>query len=396
MNAPPPVGGPTESQSRLHCQRSLFSLPRDVHWLNCAYLSPLSRSVEEAGIRAIRRKSAPTEIGPEDFFRDSHTLRQLFAELIGAADGERVAILPAASYGLAACAQNLEVGADHNLVTVHEQFPGNVYTWRSLAQRTGAELRTVMPPEGAVRGPQWTERVLEAIDKKTALVTIGHVHWTDGTLFDLDRISRRAREVGAAFIVDGTQSVGALPLDVGQIQPDAVIVAGYKWLMGPYSIGLGWFGPRFDGGRPLEETWIARKGSENFAGLVDYVDEYQPGAIRYDVGERSNFILVPMLVEALRMVLEWRPENVQQYCRRLTGELVREARELGFTIEDDDWRGAHMFGIRVPAAVDAGALQARFLDRGVHVSRRGEAFRISPHVYNDSQDTAAFIEALKG
>ena len=115
------------------------------------------------------------------------------------------------------------------------------------------------------------------------------MHWTDGTRFDLAAIGARAREVGAALVVDGTQSVGALPFDVQQLRPDALVCATYKWLMGPYSLGFAYLGPRFDDGEPLEETWIGRRGSENFKELVDYQDDYQPGALRYDVGERSNF-----------------------------------------------------------------------------------------------------------
>ena len=100
--------------------------------------------------------------------------------------------------------------------------------------------------------------------------------------------------MGARFVIDGTQSVGALPFDVGHTRPDAVACAGYKWLTGPYSVGTAWYGPAFDGGTPIEENWITRAGSDRFNELVNYRDDYRPGAIRYDVSERSNFILLPM------------------------------------------------------------------------------------------------------
>ena len=132
------------------------------------------------------------------------------------------------------------------------------------------------------RARKWNERVLEAIGDDTAIVALCQVHWTDGTLFDLEEVGTRCREVGAALVVDGTQSVGALPFDVGRIRPDALVCAGYKWLMGPYSIGAAYFGPRFDGGTPLEEAWLAREGSDDFPRLVDYTDTYRPGAARYE------------------------------------------------------------------------------------------------------------------
>ena len=140
--------------------------------------------------------------------------------------------------------------------------------------------------------------------------------------------------MGAALVVDGTQSLGAMPFDVARIQPDALIAATYKWLMGPYSMGFACLGPRFDGGEPLEETWIGRAGSENFKELVHYRDDYQPGAPRYDVGERTNFALMPMAIAALEQVLDWQPERIQDYCRVLTAPLVERVRTLGYAVED--------------------------------------------------------------
>ncbi|HBX65139.1 MAG TPA: aminotransferase, partial [Balneolaceae bacterium] len=92
---------------------------------------------------------------------------------------------------------------------------------------------------------------------------------------------------------------------------DALICAGYKWLMGPYSIGLAYYGPALDDGNPVEENWINRYESENFANLVNYNDEYQPGALRYEVGEHSNFILVPMMLKAVQQLNQWGVENIQ-------------------------------------------------------------------------------------
>ena len=376
-------------------RRGEFSLPSDVHYMNCAYMSPLPKVVEEVGMEALRSKRFPAGIGPDDFFMHSRVLRERFAPLIGAADPDRVAIHPSASYGVATAARNIPVEAGQNIVLLHEQFPGNVYSWRRKADETGAEIRTVMPPESHPRGQGWSERILEAIDPGTAVVSVPTVHWTDGTRVALAAIGERAREVGAAFVIDGTQSVGAVEIDVCEIRPDVLIAAGYKWLLGPYSIALAWFGERFDDGVPLEETWIARKGSEDFQGLVDYQDEYQPGAIRYDVGERSNFILVPMLSRALELLLEWTPAGISEYCAELTRPLIDRAVEVGFTVEDEAWRSPHIFGLYMPEGIDLRTLRDELQERKIHVSLRGQALRVSPHVYNGPEEVAALIEALE-
>ncbi len=379
----------------LTCQKSRFSLPDDEHYLNCAYMSPLSIAVEAAGVSGVARKRVPSRLSPADFFTESDRARALFARLINASDPSRVAIIPSASYGLAIAARNLPVADGQNIVVTYEQFPANVHAWRKMARGRTVELRTVQPPASAEgRGKGWNARLLEAIDARTAIVALGHVHGTDGTKFDLEAIGARAREVGAALVVDGTQSVGALPFDVATIQPDAVVCATYKWLMGPYSLGFAYLGPRFDHGEPLEETWIGRAGSENFKDLVNYRDDYQPGAVRYDVGERSNFALMPMAVAALEQVLEWQPARVQEYCAGLTSELFAGVGALGYQVEEPACRGAHLFGLRAPAGMDISVVGERLRARKVHVSLRGSAIRVAPHVYNDRRDVDALLEAL--
>ena len=379
----------------LSCQKHLFSLPADLHYLNCAQTGPLLRRVEQAGINGIRQKANPAAIQPEDFFRDADTVRRLFARLVNASEPMRVAIIPAVSYGMAIVARNTSVRPGQNLVLAHEQFPSNVYPWRALARERGAEVRMASPPEGAERrADAWNACILEAIDSETALVSIGHVHWADGTLFDLEAIGMRARQVGAALVVDGTQSIGALPFDSERIRPDALVVTGYKWLFGPYGLGLAYFGPRYDEGVPLEENWIGRLGSEDFASLARYQDEYQPGALRYDVGERSNPILLPMLIAALEQILEWGPEHIQAYCARLTAGLAEQAREMSFAVQETG-RASHLFGLRPPAGLDMDRIRAVLDAHQVALSVRGDALRVAPNVYNDEADIAALLQALQ-
>lgn len=379
----------------LESQRDAFALPRDLHYLNCAYMGPLPRVAEAAGVRAIRRKSVPTRIVPPDAFWESDRLRELFARLVHVDEPSRIAIQPGVSYGVATAARNLLVESGQNIVITHEQFPGNVYSWRRLARESHAQLRAVTPVEGAGRGRSWNERLLESIDARTAVVSVPNVHWTDGTWFDLEAVGRRCRDVGAALIVDATQSVGALDFDVGRVQPDALVVATYKWLLGPYSLSLAYFGPRFDDGVPLEETWIARKNSSDFQNLVDYQDEYIGGAVRYDVAERSNFFLAPIAAASLELLLEWGPDRIQAYCRELTRGFLTEAGELGYSVEDEEWRASHLFGLRMPETVDLAGLRDALAERNVIASLRGSALRLSPNVYNDERDVEALLEVLK-
>ena len=392
----------------LTCQRGLFSLPEDEHYLNCAYMGPLLKSVEAAGIAGLRRKAVPRHIAAADFFSGPNELRELFGELVNAPP-ERVALVPSVSYGVAIAAQNLPLGRGSNVVIPGEEFPSNVYAWMERSAREGAELRFVERPQDAQsEGGAWNRRILEAIDGNTAAVSLTAVHWTDGTRFDLEAIGRRAREVGAMFVVDGTQSIGALPFDWEVVRPDLLVCAGYKWLLGPYQIAFAVLGDRLAEGRPLEMTWIGRENSEDFAALIDYRTGFQPGARRFDAGEHANFINVPMQIEALRQILEWGVGNIQQYCamlgRSLADALGESAGESagdgagdgpGFTLNPAEERGAHLFGLRLPDPAKIPAVLEQLAARKVFVSQRGASLRVSPHLYNTPGDMAALAEALR-
>ena len=379
----------------LACQKDRFRLPENAHYLNGAYMAPLMKTVEDAGIEGIRRKRFPIGIGPDDFFRDADRARSLFSELINGSDPARVAVLPAVSYGIAVAARNTPIGAGQNVVLAEGQFPSNALIWRKLARERGAEIRTAAEPDRAVgRSEEWTGRVLAATDGDTAAVALAPVHWTDGTRFDLEAIGRAAREVGAAFVVDGTQALGAMPFDVERVGADAVVCAAYKWLLGPYSLAFGWFGPRYDGGVPLEEAWLARADSDDFRNLVAYNEEYRPAAARYDVGGRSNFVLLPMAIAALEQILEWGVPDIEDYARRLTRGLFEDLAEYGFESDREEGRAAHIFGIRAPAGLDNQALKSVLDERRIYVSLRGSAVRVSPNVYNTEADIAALREAL--
>jgi len=368
-------------------QRHLFDLPREVAYLNCAYMSPLLHAAVEAGEAGVRRKARPWELTPAHFFDEAETARALFARLMGA-DPEGVALVPSASYGLAVAAKNIPVRAGGRILTLKDQFPSNVYVWREKAKAAGAEVVAL-----DVEGRDATEAVLEAIDERTALAALPHVLWTTGARVDLVAVGARLRAVRAALALDLTQSAGAMVADFGAIQPDFAVAASYKWLLGPYSTGFLYVAPHRREGRPLEETWIGRAGSENFAGLVDYQDGYQPGARRFDMGERANFALLPALIVALEQLLAWEPARIEATLHTRTLEIAERARGLGLSPTPDPLRGPHYLSIALPPDAP-GDLPARLAAEGVHVSQRGRSLRVTPHLWNDAEDVERLIAAL--
>ena len=370
-------------------QRELFEMAEEVAYLNCAYMSPQLRPAREIGERAVSRKSRPWEITPDDFFEDSEKSRALFARLVGG-ETDGVALIPSVSYGIAVAAENVDVREGQKILILEDQFPSNVYAWRELAARRGAKLVTVPRPADL----DWAPAILEHLDENTAVVAVPNCHWTDGSLVDLTRVGERAREVGAALVVDGIQSLGAHPFDVREVRPDFLVASAYKWLLGPYGVGFMYVGEEWREGAPIEHNWINRRGSEDFSRLVGYQDTFQAGARRYDVGERSNFVLLPMANEALRQLLDWGVENVSETIGSLTDLIEEEAKERGIEAIPAERRARHMIGLRLGSRVPED-LAARLAGEHVFVSVRGESVRVSPHLYNTESDVERLFEVLE-
>jgi selenocysteine lyase/cysteine desulfurase len=211
--------------------------------------------------------------------------------------------------------------------------------------------------------------LLEAIDARTAVVVLSNVHWSDGTVFD-----------------------------VAAVQPDLLVCAGYKWLMGAYGLSIAYVGPRFDGGEPIETVWTSQVGSEEFSRLAEYRDALREDASRYDGGQRANLVHTSMLCAALDQLLAWGVANIQAYCHSVCAPVLARwedrLADAGIVVEDTLYRAQHLFGMRLERVQDPHAIALGLAAHGVSVSIRGNAVRVSPHVYNDAEDVDALIVAL--
>lgn len=372
----------------LPSQRHLFDIPRDVAYFNCGYMSPLLRSAVEVGREAIQRKAHPWAVTPPAFFAELVEARSLFAGLIGATPDD-IAMIPSASYGMAVAARNLPVAAGQRVLMLDEGFPSLVYAWLARCEGVGAEA--VLLPRPADH--DWTRVVLEAIDERTAVAALPVCHWTDGALLDLPRIAGRLREVGAALALDATQSIGVMPFDVSSAKPDFLVAPTYKWLLGPYSMGFMYVDPKWHLGEPIEHNWIAREGSEDFGGLVRYRSGFQPGARRYDVGEPSNFALLPVVIEGLKQLHAWGTDRIYASASQLASEIAERLAPLGLQAVPDGLRAGHYLGLRRAGGLPPG-LGAQLAARGIWLSVRGDALRITPHLYNDQHDIDRLVAAL--
>jgi len=371
------------------CQRFLFDIPDDVAYLNCAYMAPLMKPALEAGTAGLARKAQPWRIAPEQFFTGAEEFRATAAQFF-ACSADNIAIVPSASYGIATAARNLPVGRGRSVLVLAEQFPSNYYPWQRVAAENGATVKVVPWPADH----DWTAAVLDSLNADVAIAALPQVQWTSGGRLDLVRIGEACRRLGAALVLDLTQSLGALPFSAGDVQPDFAVAAGYKWLLGPYSTGLLSVAPKWQGGIPQEENWIQRANARDFSSLTLYSEDYDRGARRFDMGERSNFALLPAAVRAMKQVLEWKVAQISETVGALNRQLAEAAAELGFSSPPERLRAPHYLALRRNQEIPK-ELPEMLAREKVFVSVRGSSIRVAPHVYNTAGDGDRLISCLR-
>jgi selenocysteine lyase/cysteine desulfurase len=375
-------------QGRLPVQREMFDIPDEIAYFNTANLAPHLHSVRAAGEAALDSRSRPWAITPEDWFTDVERLRGLFGRLIGG-DADGVALIPATSYGFAVAARCADLAPGRRILVLDEEYPSGVYTWRTAARHTGAEILTVRRRFDE----DWAQAILAAMDETVAVVSVPNVHWTDGALVDLARIAHAAHNLGALLVIDASQSLGAMPIDVEELRPDFVISVGYKWLLGPFGRGYMWMAQPYRAAEPLEENWISRADSEDFARLVDYRDEYQPGARRFDVGQRTCFEITPMAIAALEQIHEWGVGRIARFLQGVTTQIARGLDGTDFQPLPEPLRGPHMLGVAVPEAKRPAVIPA-LADANCYAALRGSSLRIAPHLHTTTDDVDRLLGIL--
>lgn len=379
----------SDASAPLGCQSALFDIDPDILYLNAASKSVMLRTSVAAGQAGAAAKGRPWIIDEETRLNEAEDIRTRFAGLIGAT-GDDIAIHPAASYGIATAASHLTPKAGSRIIVIDGQFPSNVYAWRKLAARTGAELHTVPWPEDG----DWTTGVLAAIDERVSIAALPPCHWTDGACLNLVKIGAAVKDVGATFLVDATQWVGAAPIDVNEIKADYLVCAAYKWLLGPYGLSFMYAAPDRQDGQALEDHLYNHGGVASITTGLSYPDAFTPGARRYDAGEYLNLVSLPMILEALKQIEAWRPERISAYLAPVTEAMSAVCRSLGLDPVPDDVRSPHILGVRRKDGFPAD-FAARLADAGVHTSARGGAMRLSPYLFNTADDAERLGKAIE-
>ncbi|HLG82447.1 MAG TPA: aminotransferase class V-fold PLP-dependent enzyme [Bradyrhizobium sp.] len=376
----------------LASQRELFEMPRHICYLNAASYSPLPLRTQEAARAAVARKATPWTLDPGFANAQYERTRAAAARLINA-DADDIALTPSVSYGVATAAKVLAIPRGSRVIVLENDHSSPVLEWRTCAAAQGFTVETVSQPDDG----DWTSAVLAIIDRPGAppvgLASISSVHWSDGGLIDVDAVGAALRRQGALFLIDATQSVGVLAMDVRRLDPDFVLFPTYKWLLGPYGRAFMYIAKRHQGGIPLEQTAYGRRDvrAENAVYFADL--RYASDARRFDMGERDHFISMEMASIGMEMAAEWGAREIGERLSMLTERIAQELRGLALGVPDRSLRAPHILSLGFKGGMPAGLIEGLAAE-GIFVAPRLGRMRISPHVYNDESDADRFVAAL--
>jgi kynureninase len=313
----------------------------------------------------------------------------LVGRIVGAAKGS-VTMHQNVTVASAVAASCVPFRAPRNrVVMVDLEFPSLHYLYHRMADR-GAEVVTVKGDADGVGVP--TERVLDAIDARTALVPISHVLFRSAYVMDAKAIVEKAHAVGARVVLDCFQSAGVVPVDVAALGVDFAVGGCLKWLCG--GPGAAWLYARPDLQKTLEPSltgWQAHVAP--FA--------FEPGPIRArDDGWRflTGTPNIPALYACragLRTVGEIGAAAIREKSLRQTARLVALADREGWKVtapRDPARRGGTVaFDVPHGAAVSA-EMNARDF---VVDYRPGAGIRLSPHFYTRDAELDAAVGQVR-
>ena len=378
-------------------------------YINAASRTPLPSRTLAVGLAAVKRKAeSPWSIGDTEKQKDE--VRAIFARLIGGgATADDICCVPSCSYAMSLAAQNFRSTLRkrprdrRQALVLQDQNPSNVMQWQQLCEDEDGELRVVPPPADG----DWAQAVCACLaDGRVAVCALPPCHWCDGALVDLPPIGAACKAHGVEFVVDATQWLGAgPPLDLPSIGACFVACSIHKWLLGPYGACLCYTSPSFwKRAAPLEQHDRNREGAQHVECLpMDHTDggyptAFQHGARRLDSGGRPSFIVMPMLLQSLKLLVEdIGIHRLSAWLAGYTAAIAFAATALGFSVPRHHAPG--ILGLRPASSMpDAATIVEQLGKRQpkpVLVSERLGAIRVSPHLYNTREDLIALIEGLK-
>lgn len=355
-----------------------------IYWNNAA-VSPISTGVRDAVIYQASLHAIDTSGITQASASTSDKGRRLAANLIGCAI-DRTAYIQNTSHGLSLVALGIEWKSGDNLVIPELEFPSNYLIWETLSQR-GVEIRKLNAHNGALAA----DELRALVDHRTKLVAVSHVQFYSGFRVDIAAFADICKEYDALLVVDGTQSVGVLSLDMQADGVDVLVASAHKWMLGPVGIGVMGFSEKaFERIRPRVIGWLSVQEAFAFHRVLDFL----PDARRFEPGT-ENAAGIFGLTKRLEEIDSVGLKRIERYILEFGARIRSQVKRAGYEVLSD-WPDKSQSGIilikdhKTPTSM----LYESLNTAGVKCSIRNDAIRFSPHYYCDEDELSAVLDVL--
>lgn len=381
------MSGELLADSRWERFRSQMAVVRQWAYFDHAAVSPLPGPTADTVVAWARDQA---ENGVASWLKCKaryESLRTMAAELVGGTP-EEIALVRSTTEGINIVAEGFSWRPGDNVVTLADEFPANLYPWMNQAYR-GVETRRVPTDDGRID----LNRLADACDERTRIVTVSWVGYASGWRNDLRAIAEIAHRRGSLFFVDAIQALGTFPVDVRSVGIDFLAAGGQKWMLGPEAAGLFYIAREH-----LDCLRVCCIGHGSMVHASDYTRieiDLKKTAARFE-GAAANMVGFLGLAASVELLLELGAEAISERILALTDLACRRLSEIGAVIASHRDRPEHKSGIvrfDLPGR-DLQQVRRQLLERGVVLSVRGGGLRISPHAYCNEADIECLVAEI--
>jgi selenocysteine lyase/cysteine desulfurase len=364
-----------------------FPIKRQFVYLNNASIGALSTKVVGAVTRFLEDVRDHGRLHYPDWCQYADTtIKERVSELIGA-DKSEIAFVKNTTEGILIVANGLDWRPGDNVVIADIEYPSNVYCWMNLARR-GVSIKWVKAREGRIL----LEDIDALIDRRTRVVSLSAVQFSNGFRLDLERLGALCQSRGVLLNLDAIQWVGALHIDLRRCHVDFLSFGGHKWLLAP--IGTGIFYCRKDSMQHIHPHNVGYHSVDKSEDHMDYDLTFRPNAGRFEEA-LVNFPGVWGLEAAVELHLALGAENEERYILGLYAVAKRGLEAKGYQIVSPQGEGevSGILSFRHPT-LQPERIADRLQAAKINLAIRGGNLRISPSVYNDEAEIRRLLEAL--
>jgi selenocysteine lyase/cysteine desulfurase len=372
-----------------HQIRRQFPVLRDWVYLNTATFGPVPQCAVDASLAHFRHRDEQACLDFLDWFTDADRVRRKAAALIGA-EADDIAFIPNTGTALGWLIQGIDWQPGDHILSLAHEFPNNLY-YPLVLERRGVEFTQASLPEGRFSIQDFTALVRQ----KTRLVLASSVNYSTGLRPPLEEIGKAVEPSGAIFCVDGTQSVGALEIDVKAIGAGVLLVHAYKWLCCPTGIGFAYFHPAVRRWlEPSVYSWRSHRAWRQVDSLHHGAPELPLSAAKYE-GGIQNFPGIYAMEAVFDLLASAGAGAVERRVLALAAQTRDILRSHGGQLVAD--RYPHYDSSIVTAqfeGVDTSRLALELRQWRIAVAARKGSLRVSPHFFNHEEDLAKLDQVL--